>query len=199
MRLYTLVQADLLCYPLRMPTDPRLTQFQQSAEKVFSHLLTEFSRLQTGRASAAVVEHISVDAYGQRQQLKAVAGISIGDSKTIVIQPWDRSIMGDIERALQAGDLGASVQNDGVVIRVILPSMTQERRQTLVKVVAKLSEEAKISLRQQRQTVHDKIKSEEKDEDQRFTLLEFLDKATKDMNTKIDDGKKQKEEELMKV
>ncbi|OGJ67048.1 ribosome recycling factor [Candidatus Peribacteria bacterium RIFCSPLOWO2_01_FULL_53_10] len=182
-----------------MPTDHRLTQFQQSAEKVFSHLLTEFSRLQTGRASAAVVEHISVDAYGQRQQLKAVAGISIGDSKTIVIQPWDRSIMGDIERALQAGDLGASVQNDGVVIRVILPSMTQERRQTLVKVVAKLSEEAKISLRQQRQTVHDKIKSEEKDEDQRFTLLEFLDKATKDMNTKIDDGKKQKEEELMKV
>jgi ribosome recycling factor len=159
----------------------------------------EFSRLQTGRASASVVEHISVDAYGQRQPLKAVAGISIGDSKTIVIQPWDRSIMGDVERALQAGDLGASVQNDGTVIRVILPSMTQERRLSLTKVVAKLSEEAKISLRQQRQTVHDAIKSSEKDEDQRFTLLESIDKTTKDMNTKIDEVKKQKEEELMKV
>jgi ribosome recycling factor len=182
-----------------MPTDPRLTAFQQSADKVLNHLLTEFSRLQTGRASAAVVEHISVDAYGQRQPMKAVAGISIGDSKTIVIQPWDRSIMGDVERALQAADLGSSVQNDGAVIRVILPSMTQERRQSLVKVVAKLSEEAKISLRQQRQTVHDAIKAAEKDEDQRFTLLEFIDKTTKDMNAKIDDVKKQKEEELMKV
>ena len=182
-----------------MPTDPRLTVFQQSAEKVFAHLLTEFSRLQTGRASAALVEHVTVDAYGQKQPMKAVAGISIGDSKTIVIQPWDHSIMGDIERALQVGDLGASVQNDGSVIRVILPAMNQERREQLVKVVAKLSEEAKISLRQQRQTVHDKIKSEEKDEDQRFTLLEFIDKATKDMNGKIDEAKKQKEEELMKV
>src|SRR3989344_6977103 len=108
-----------------MPTDHRLTQFHQSAEKVFSHLLTEFSRLQTGRASAAVVEHISVDAYGQRQQLKAVAGVSIGDSKTIVVQPWDRSIMGDVERGMQAADIGATVQNDGSVIRVILPAMNQ--------------------------------------------------------------------------
>ncbi|TSC60013.1 MAG: ribosome recycling factor [Candidatus Peregrinibacteria bacterium Greene0416_62] len=182
-----------------MPTDPRLISFQQSSEKVYAHLLTEFSRLQTGRASAALVEHISVEAYGQRQPLKAVAGISIGDSKTIVIQPWDRSVMGDVERALQVGDLGASVQNDGTVIRVILPAMNQERREQLVKVVAKLSEEGKISLRQQRQTVHDKIKSEEKDEDQRFTLLEFLDKATKDTNLKIDEAKKQKEEELMKI
>ena len=154
-----------------MATDPRLTVFQQSADKVFNHLLTEFSRLQTGRASAALVEHITVDAYGQKQPLKAVAGISIGDSKTIVVQPWDRSIMGDVERGLQAADIGASVQNDGSVIRVILPAMNQERREQLVKVVAKLAEEAKISLRQQRQGVHDKIKTEEKDEDQRFTLL----------------------------
>lgn len=182
-----------------MPTDPRLTAFQQSAEKVFSHLLAEFSRLQTGRASAALVEHIAVEAYGQKQPLKAVAGISIGDSKTIVVQPWDRSITGDVERGLQSGNLGASVQNDGSVIRVILPAMTQERRQSLTKVVAKLAEEAKISLRQQRQGVHDKIKSEEKDEDQRFTLIEALEKAVKDMNAKIEEAKKKKEEELMKV
>ncbi|MEK7562818.1 MAG: ribosome recycling factor [Patescibacteria group bacterium] len=182
-----------------MATDPRLTVFQQSADKVFNHLLTEFSRLQTGRASAALVEHITVDAYGQKQPLKAVAGISIGDSKTIVVQPWDRSIMGDVERGLQAADIGASVQNDGSVIRVILPAMNQERREQLVKVVAKLAEEAKISLRQQRQGVHDKIKTEEKDEDQRFTLLEELDTSTKDTNTRIDEAKKQKEEELMKV
>lgn len=182
-----------------MLTDPRLTQFQQSADKVFSHLLSEFSRLQTGRASAALVEHIVVDAYSQKQPLKAVAGISIGDSKTIVVQPWDRSIMGNVERALQTTDLGASVQNDGSVIRVILPAMTQERRQQLAKVVAKLSEEAKISLRQQRQAAHDRIKSEEKDEDQRFTLLEMLEKMVKDTNAKIENVKKKKEEELMRV
>ena len=140
-----------------------------------------------------------MDAYGQKQQLKAVAGVSIGDSKTIVVQPWDRSIMGDVERGLQAADIGATVQNDGSVIRIILPAMNQERREQLVKVVAKLAEEAKISLRQQRQGVHDKIKSEEKDEDRRFTLLEELDTSTKDTNTRIDEAKKQKEEELMKV
>ena len=117
----------------------------------------------------------------------------------MVVQPWDRSIMGDVERGMQAADIGATVQNDGSVIRVILPAMNQERREQLVKVVAKLAEEAKISLRQQRQGVHDKIKTEEKDEDQRFTLLEALDTSTKDTNTRIDEAKKQKEEELMKV
>ena len=181
-----------------MPTDSRITQFHQSAEKVHAHLLSEFSKLQTGRASAALVETVSVEAYGQRQALKTIAGISIQDSKTIVIQAWDRTIMGDIERALQSGDLGGSVQNDGSVIRVILPAMTQERREQLVKVVAKLAEEARISLRQQRQATHDAVK-QDKDEDVRETLLKELQKAVDDMNAKIDTLKKSKEEELMKV
>ncbi|MBM3227398.1 ribosome recycling factor [Candidatus Peribacteria bacterium] len=181
-----------------MPTDSRIIQFHQSAEKILSHLLAEFSKLQTGRASAALVESISVEAYGQRQPLKAVAGISIQDNKTIVVQAWDRSILTDIERALQSGDLGASVQNDGTVIRVILPPMTQDRRVQLSKVVSKLSEEARIALRQQRQGCHDLLK-QEKDEDVRETLTKELQKAVDDVNVKIDAAKKSKEEELMKV
>jgi ribosome recycling factor len=181
-----------------MPTDARITQFHQGAEKVHAHLLTEFSKLQTGRASAALVETVSVEAYGQRQPLKAIAGISIQDSKTIVVQAWDRTVMGNIERALQAGDLGGSVQNDGTVIRIILPAMTQERREQLVKVVSKLAEESRISLRQHRQSAHDVIK-QDKDEDVRDTLTKELQKAVDDMNAKIDVLKKTKEEELMKV
>ncbi len=181
-----------------MPADPRITQFHLGAEKVHAHLLSEFSKLQTGRATAALVESISVEAYGQRQALKAVAGISIQDSKTIVIQAWDRTIMGNIERALQASDLGASVQNDGTVIRIILPAMTQERREQMVKVVSKLAEEARISLRQHRQAAHDVLK-QDKDEDLRDTLLKELQKAVDDTNAKIESLKKSKEEELMKV
>jgi ribosome recycling factor len=185
-------------YDFLMP-DPRITQFQQGADNVLQHLLAEFSRLQTGRASAALIEHIAVEAYGQRQPLKTIAGISIQDAKTMVVQAWDRSILGHVERALQSGNLGASILNDGTVIRVILPSMTQERREQLSKVVHKLAEDARISVRQQRQTAHDGIKTEEKDEDQKFTLLEQLEKAVKATNEKIDTVKKQKEEEIMKV
>lgn len=181
-----------------MPADPRLIQFQQSAEKVHAHLLAEFSKLQTGRASAALVDSVSIEAYGQRQPLKAIAGVSIQDNKTIVVQAWDRSVMGNIERALQAANLGASIQNDGTVIRVILPPMTQERREQMVKSVSRLAEEARIGLRQQRQAVHDLIK-QEKDEDVKETLTKGLQKCVDDMNAKVDAAKKAKEEEVLKV
>ena len=182
-----------------MPSDPRLTQFQTAADKVVQHLQFEFSKLQTGRASPALVEHITVEAYGQKQGLKTLAGVSIQDPKTILVQPWDRSILQNVEKALQMADTGASIQNDGSHIRVILPAMTQERREQLTKVVARLAEDARVSLRQQRQGTHDTIKAQEKDEDQKFTLLDQMEKTVKTTNEKIDTMKKQKEEELMKV
>ncbi len=179
--------------------DARIDSFNGEVEKVLTYLHSEFAKLQTGRASAALVENVSVDAYGQNQPLKAVAGISVQDAKTIVVQPWDKGVMQSIETALAQSDLGCSPVNDGTVIRLSLPPMTEERRIQLTKLVSKLGEEARISIRQQRQSIHDDIKDNEKDEDVRYTLLEELDKATKAGNDKVEESVKEKEKEVMTV
>ncbi len=179
-------------------SDARIVSFHHDADKVLSHLLGEFSKLQTGRANASLVEHVDVEAYGQRMQLKAVASISVQDAKTIVIQPWDKSVMQAVEKALQQSSIGVNPVNDGTVIRLNLPSMTEERRMQLVKIVQKLSEEARISLRQARQKTLDHIKTD-KDEDVRKGLENQLQKDVDAFNAKIDDARKHKEEEVMKV
>jgi ribosome recycling factor len=178
--------------------DTRIETFNAELEKVLSYLHTEFAKLQTGRANAALVENVTVDAYGQNQPLKAIAGISVQDAKTIVVQPWDAGVMQAVETALTKADLGVSPVNDGSVIRLTLPPMTEERRLQLTKVVSQLAEEARVSIRQQRDKLREDIK-EEKDEDVRYTLLENLDKATSTGNDKIESSKKQKEEEVMTV
>ncbi len=178
--------------------DPRLATFQKETEKVLQFLHGEFGKLQTGRANASIVEHIDVDAYGQKMQMKAVAGISVQDARTIVLQPWDPSILKNIEKAIQQSDLGINPMNDGAIIRLNLPPMTEERREQLKKVVHKLAEEARIGIRQHRQKAHDHIK-EDKDETLRKTLLDLLQKEVDKANEKIEEAKKKKEEELMKV
>lgn len=182
-----------------MSTDPLLASFHQEKEKILAHLLGEYGKLQTGRASAALVEHVSVEAYGQRQPLKSIAGIAIQDARTIIIQPWDKSILSAVEGALQKADIGTSPVNDGVVIRVTLPPMTEERRTQLKKVVHTLAEEARISVRQKRQDVQDAIKENKKDEDERYSLIDFLQKAVEDANKHIEEAMKKKETEIMTV
>tara|TARA_Y100000310_G_scaffold295896_1_gene327666 strand:+ start:847 stop:1422 length:576 start_codon:yes stop_codon:yes gene_type:complete len=179
--------------------DKRIEIFNTEAEKVLAYLHSEFAKLQTGRANAALVENVVVEAYGQNQPLKAVAGVSVQDAKTIVVQPWDAGTLAAVETALTKADLGVSPVNDGSVIRLNLPPMTEERRSQLVKIVHQLAEEGRISIRQQRQSAHDDIKDNEKDEDVRYTLLEELEKAVKAANEKIDESKKAKEEEVMTV
>ena len=176
-----------------------IADFSNETEKVLDYLHGEFAKLQTGQANAALVEHIEVEAYGQRQPLKTIAGISIESGRTIVVQPWDKSIMQDVEKALTEADLGATPASDGVVLRIALPPMTEERRKQLTKLVHDLAEEARISVRQQRQKLNDKIKEEEKDEDRRYTLLEKLDKSVKEANEKIEGSMKKKEQEVMTV
>lgn len=179
--------------------DVRIESFKKEVEKVLQYLHAEFSKLQTGRASAALIESVKVEAYGQTQDLKAVAGISIQDAKTIVVQPWDKTTMQAIETALNKADVGASPVNDGSVIRLNLPPMTEERRIQLTKVVHQLGEEARISIRQQRGAVHDDIKTNEKDEDVKFTLLDELEKAVKGANEQVEESVKAKEKEVMTV
>lgn len=178
--------------------DSRITAFQSDVEKAIQHLQTEFSMLQTGRASASLVEHLNVDAYGQAMQLKAVAGISIQDSRTIVIQPWDRGVLQSIEKAIQQSDLGVNPNNDGTVIRLSLPPMTEERRAQMVKVVQRLSEEARISVRQARQRAQDAIK-QDPNENLRNSLQDQLQAEVDKANGRIDELRQHKEGEMMKV
>ena len=177
--------------------DPRVASFQKEADRSIQFLHAEFSKLQTGRANASILEHVEVEAYGQRMPLKGVASISVQDAKTIVVQPWDKSVLQDVEKALQKANLGNPV-NDGIVLRIVIPPMTEERRRDLTKIVHTLAEDARISIRQHRQAVHDQLK-EEKNEDVKRTVDGILQKHVDEANAKIDEARKKKEEELMKV
>lgn len=178
--------------------DQRIQGFLTDADNIVRYLLGEFSKLQTGRANAALVEHIDVQAYGQKMQMKAVASISVPDARSIVIQPWDKSVLGDIEKAIQVSNMGVNPVNDGSLIRINLPQMTEERRKEMQKIVQKLAEEARISLRQARQKTLDLLK-QDKDEDVRTTLEGELQKQVDAMNGKVDELRKKKEDEVMKV
>lgn len=180
--------------------DPAIAQLQQHLKKTIDHLKAEYGRLQTGRASAAVVEHVQVDAYGQLQPLKAIAGISIGDARTIIVQPWDRSVIGNIEKALQQANLGTNPVNDGTVLRIILPQMTEERRKQLSKAVHALAEEARIAVRKQRQEVHTNVKKDQsRSEDEHFRIEKQAQELVDKTNAEITELGKRKEQEVMTV
>lgn len=179
-------------------TDLRIQSFSQEAKNILSHLQGEFSKLQTGRANASLVEHIDIEAYGSRQPLKTLAGILVQDARTLIIQPWDPGILANIERAIQTSTLGISPVNDGAVLRINLPSPTEERREQLKKVVHTLAEDARIAIRQSRQKAHDAIKVE-KEEDVKRTLEKELQRELDKVNELIDEVRKRKEEEVMKI
>lgn len=178
--------------------DARISTFESDAQKILHFLQGEFGKLQTGRANASLVEHINVDAYGQNMQMKAVAGISVPDAKSIVIQPWDRSVLQAIEKAIQIANIGINPVNDGSAIRLNLPPMTEERRTELKKLVHKIAEEARISIRQARQKAQDAIK-QDPNETLRGSLDKQLQTAVDKANAQIDETRKKKEEEVMKV
>lgn len=177
---------------------PSLVQFEQGIKKALDHLHLEFSKLQTGRANASLIEHVSVEAYGQRMELKAVASISVQDARSIVIQPWDKSVLGAVEKAIQAANIGVNPVNDGIVVRLNFPSMTEERRTQIKKIVSQLAEAAKISVRQERQKANDVIK-EIADENEKERSQKELQKMTDEANKKIEEGAKKKEQEVMTV
>lgn len=179
-------------------SDARISSFTADFSKILQHLHGEFSKLQTGRANASLVEHIEAESYGQRMPLKAVASISVQDAKTILIQPWDKSVLQSIEKAIQIANIGVNPVNDGTQIRLVLPPMTTERREQLKKIVHTLSEEARISVRQARQKALDAIK-QDPNETLRKSLENQLQKEVDAANAKIDESRKAKEEEVMKI
>ena len=180
-----------------------LQQADVDLKKVIDHLKTEYAHLQIGRASAALVESVMVEAYGQNQPLKALAHISVPDAKTIQIQPWDKGTLQDIEKGIKMANIGLNPSNDGIVIRINIPALTEERRRELTKVVHKLAEDARISVRHSRQAVMDKIKGQEKSkeisEDMAKGLEKKLQVGVDAMNKEIESCSKNKEADIMKV
>jgi ribosome recycling factor len=180
-----------------------IKDLEDGLKKIVEHLHGEFAGLQTGRASAALVERVMVDVYGVTQPLKAVASISVPDAKTIQIQPWDRGTLAAIEKGITLAEIGLNPQNDGVVIRLNIPPMTEERRRDLTKVVGKLAEDAKIAVRNVRHESMEKIKAMKKaeqiTEDHQKVTEKKIQEKVDHSNAEIDKAAKEKEADVMKV
>lgn len=186
-----------------MPTKPHLEAAKEEFKKAVDHLHHEYSKLQIGRASAALIEEVKVTAYGTDQPLKSLASISIPDPKTIQIQPWDKGVLNQIEVAIQQAGLNLTPVNDGVVVRITIPPLTEERRADLTKVVHKLAEDARISVRNARQTAHEAFKQLETDkeigEDDSHLANKHLQEAVDAVNKEIEEVAKEKEQDIMTV
>ena len=178
-------------------------EFNRKMDKTLLVLDDNFGAVRAGRANARVLDRITVEYYGQGTPLNGVATISSPDARTLVIQPWDTKLLKDIQKAIQTSDLGINPQNDGRVIRLVFPQLTEERRRDLTKQVKKYAEEAKVALRNIRRDGMDyvkalKKKSEITEDEQKKAekdLQELLDKYIK----KVDDALAVKEKELMAI
>lgn len=176
---------------------------KQMFDDVIEFLRNDIMSLRTGRATPALVEDITVEAYGTRQQLKGVASIMVLDAKTLAIEPWDKSLMQAVEIGIRNSSIGISPVNDGKVIRLPLPSLTSERRAELIKVLHQKLEAARISLRKVREDLRDEIDQSEKNndisEDEKFSLQEALEKMIKDYNEKVKEIGEDKEKEITAI
>ncbi len=186
-----------------MLTDPFIQQAESEFQKTLEHLKTEFSHLQVGRASPALVEGVTVEAYGSRQPLKSLANVSVPDAKTIQIQPWDKGLLQAIEKGIQVSGLNLNPSNDGIVIRISIPPLTEERRRDLTKVVQRLAEEARIGIRHSRQAAMDKFKSMEKGKEITEDEAKGSEKKLQDRvdfyNREIETSGKTKEQDILKI
>jgi ribosome recycling factor len=163
----------------------------------------ELAKLRTGKATPTLLDGISVDYYGGKMQLKQVANVSAPEPRLLVIQPWEKSLLGEIEKAIQKSDLGLNPTNDGIVVRIPIPQLTEERRQSLVKLSKKIGEEGKIAIRNIRRDANEKLKKAEKDhkisEDESRKGQDQIQKTTDDYIQKIDDILVHKEKEIMEI
>ena len=180
-------------------TDPH----KADLDKAIEFLKNDISALRTGRANTAIVENIMVEAYGMMQQLKAVASITIPDARTIRIEPWDKSIVKDIEKGIVEAKTGLNPVVQGEMIRVPMPALTEETRKNLVKNLNEKLESARVTVRNVRDNVKHEIVTAEKEkeisEDDKYSMLEDLDKVCAGYNETIKNIGDEKEKEIMTI
>jgi len=172
-------------------------------QNTLDHFHKELQSIRTGRANAALVDGVRVEAYGQTMELKAVASITTPDAKTIQIEPWDKSVVKNIEKALVDAGLGMQPNVAGTVIRLVMPPMTEENRKNLVKILHQKEEQAKVGLRNVREKIKSEVTDDEKakniSEDDKRRQLEQLEKTVAEWNKKIDDLTAEKEKDILTI
>ncbi len=178
-------------------------ELRSKMEKTIEAFRRDLGRIRTGRANLAILEPVKVSYYGTMTPLNQVASLSIPDARLIIIKPWDKSVIGEIEKAINTSEVGLTPQNDGEVIRLPIPALTEERRKDLVKQTKKLAEGARVAVRNQRRDTNDFLKELEKSseisEDDKKRGLERIQKETDRATAKIDDILVAKEKEIMEI
>lgn len=178
-------------------------QIEEKMEKTINVLEENFAEIRAGRANPAILNKVKVDYYGVPTPINQVAGVSVPEARMIVIQPWDASILKAIEKAILTADIGINPNNDGKLIRLTFPELTEERRKEIVKDIKKISEEAKIAVRAIRRDAMDLAKKEQKDgnmtEDEEKQAEDKIQKLTDKKVAFIDEISSKKEKEIMSV
>jgi ribosome recycling factor len=181
--------------------DEVISEAKQKMSQTIEALKRDFNRVRTGRASAALLDGIKVECYGTQMPIDQVASISVPESRLITIQPWDQSIIGDIEKSILKSELGLTPMNDGKIIRISIPPLSEERRKELAKVARKMAEDAKISVRNHRRDANDTLKDLKKEkevsEDELHKALDQVQKTTDDFIEEIDKVTADKEKEIV--
>ncbi|MCJ7495359.1 MAG: ribosome recycling factor [Deltaproteobacteria bacterium] len=180
-----------------------IAEVKSKMEKSIEALRKDLSRIRTGRASLTLLDGVRVNYYGVPTPLSQVASLSVPESRTISIQPWDPKIIGEIEKAIQKSDLGLTPLSDGKIVRINIPPLTEERRKELVKVVKRMEEECKVAMRNIRRDANEQLKTAKKDknlsEDDQFKYQEEIQKLMDKSIEKAEEVVKAKEKEILEV
>ena len=181
--------------------DEIISELQEKMSKTGEALKRDFKKIRTGRASTALLDGIKVECYDTQMPVEQVASISVPESRLITIQPWDQSIIAEIEKSILKSELGLTPMNDGKIIRIAIPPLTEERRKELAKLSKKMAEESKIAIRNHRREANEmfkELKSEKEiSEDELYKSHDDVQKITDDFIKKIDEITAEKEKEIM--
>lgn len=183
--------------------DEILSESKKGMQKAIDALNHEMASVRTGRANATLLDQIRVEYYGSQMPINQVATVAVPEPRLVTIQPWDKSAIGPIEKAIQTSNLGLTPSNDGTIIRLPIPQLTEERRLELVKVVRQMGEEARISVRNHRRDANEMLKDGQKEgeipEDDATRGHDQIQKLTNEFVAKIDSMLKDKETDIMEV
>jgi len=175
----------------------------EKMQKTMDSLLHQFSKIRTGRASASILDDVKINYYGQPTPVKQLCNISIPEARLIVVQPWDKTTLADIEKAILAANLGITPENDGNVIRMPFQPLTEEKRKEIVKSLKKMSEDACVAIRNIRRDANEEVKQSKKDsaisEDEEKKLLKEIQDVTDEWIKKVDEAEKVKEKEILEI
>ncbi|MGN1112033.1 MAG: ribosome recycling factor [Acutalibacteraceae bacterium] len=180
-----------------------ISKAEARMERRLSHLADEYAAIRAGRANPAVLDKVVVDYYGAPTPVNQLAAVSVTEARTLMVQPWDASVLRAIEKAIQTSDIGINPQNDGKALRLVFPPLTEDRRKEIVKEVSKMAEETKVSVRNVRRDAVDKVKAKKKDGELTEDDLKKAEKKIQDLTDKfvkeIDKMAEKKQKEVMAI